>query len=197
MSYAISNNSISDHIKGFYEANRSVAIGTLTALVSMPFLKIVNSSVIKVLGKAGKACNKEQDLVTLFKVLGKSSVEPLLKSALKGALVSCAIVIIPVIKETCFRGYLHNKLIKWQQSKLGTSRLNDLSVKVSRIFINGLLFGIFHISPFQGWANVPIFVVTGILGMIFTTLREYTGDAVGCSAAHIAYNTVALAHFFV
>ncbi len=63
-----------------------------------------------------------------------------------------------------------------------------------RVAVNGFLFGACHLSPFQGWTNIPVFIVTGVMGVVFTILREFTGDTLACSTAHILNNALACAN---
>jgi membrane protease YdiL (CAAX protease family) len=114
---------------------------------------------------------------------------PLLRTALKIVLYGFAIVLGPILEERLFRGQIY----KMTEKYLGDR--NSTPYKILTIVGNGLLFGACHLSPFQGMANIPIFLTTSMLGCCFAALREATGDTVAPIAAHITHNALALSYY--
>jgi membrane protease YdiL (CAAX protease family) len=101
------------------------------------------------------------------------------------ALVAFIVIIGPIIEEFVFRHLLHGCL----------EGITDNPVL--RVLANGVIFGAAHLSSAQGWKNVPIFLVTGLLGIVNSALREATGDIVSSSTAHILHNGTVMGFFLL
>lgn len=63
--------------------------------------------------------------------------------------------------------------------------------KLKTILKVSLIFGLMHLSPFQGWANVMVFIGTTLCGIILGGVAEYTGDLWAPTTMHIINNTIA------
>ncbi|NGX38047.1 MAG: hypothetical protein K1000chlam2_01216 [Chlamydiae bacterium] len=63
--------------------------------------------------------------------------------------------------------------------------------KFKAILKTSLVFGLMHLSPFQGWANILVFVGTTFMGLFAGILTEYTGDLWGSTTIHMLNNTLA------
>ncbi len=186
----------------FLRENKNPIMGALTSLASMPILSMVNQVMRKILevprGSYNEYLNEESIAIfrEIFKEgLLKSDLSPLVKGVLKGGFMAYFVVVKPICDELLFRRWIYQETLKWQVSLWGIGCLNDLSLKVSRIVINGLLFGAFCAlpfpSPFRGWdTTISIFVLNGIMGVILTTLREFTDGTSASSTAHIVHNAL-------
>lgn len=92
-------------------------------------------------------------------------------------------LIAPVGEEIVFRGYLE-KIFEQSENPSVFQRFTT-ACKTNAIF------GAMHLSPFQGWFNLPIFIACFAMGMAFSLLKEVTGDLWAPSSLHIMNNTVA------
>ncbi len=92
-------------------------------------------------------------------------------------------IIAPVTEELLFRGY-SEKLFEKENNP-------SFSQKFMTALKTNAVFGAIHMSPFQGWFNIPIFVATFVMGMAFSLLREATGDLWAPTICHTMNNTVA------
>lgn len=92
-------------------------------------------------------------------------------------------IFAPITEELLFRGYGEK------------SAENDLSItqKFMAALKSNIVFGAIHMSPFQGWFNIPIFVITFSMGMVFSLLREATGDLCAPTVCHAMNNILATA----
>ena len=124
---------------------------------------------------------EDQDIFQIWKHLGTISPN-FLSIASKVALLGYVVLIGPVIEEFLFRGLFHEMIL----DSLGGP--DSILSRVLAVFGDGFIFGLAHLSIAQGWANVPIFIGTFILGCIFASLREVTGDITASSTAHILHN---------
>lgn len=62
--------------------------------------------------------------------------------------------------------------------------------KFITILKTSIIFGAMHLSPFQGLANIPIFIVISVIGFCFGLLAELTGDLWAPTTAHMLNNTL-------
>lgn len=106
-----------------------------------------------------------------------------LRGMLKCIAIVYVILIVPIVEEWFFRDLLYS----FQEN--GHRSNDSLGVRVCRVITNGVVFGAFHISVFQGWANIPIMTVTTVAGVVFAALREMTGNARASTVAHSLNNS--------
>lgn len=91
------------------------------------------------------------------------------------------ILVAPLAEETVFRGYIYPVLAR----KLGA---------VAGILLTGTLFGLMHAPQlWGGWGQIVLLVV---VGMIFTTMRAWTGTVLSSYLLHLGYNALLFAGFF-
>ncbi|MBS0628845.1 MAG: CPBP family intramembrane metalloprotease [Verrucomicrobia bacterium] len=110
----------------------------------------------------------------------------LLRGILKSIAVVYIILLVPIVEEWFFRDVMYS----WQE---GSSLNSDhFSSRVFRVLSNGLIFGAFHFSLLLGWSNVLIVVVSTIAGLVFSLLRELTGDQWSSTVAHSLNNSFVL-----
>ena len=129
-----------------------------------------------------EVCEGTQDALKLFEWIADVP-NIVVRIAFKVCFLTYAVFIGPWLEEYLFREVVHNFL---------GGELGSTVEKVMRIVLNGIIFGLAHLSPFQGMANIPIFVVTASLGMVFAALRMWREDRVACTTAHMTYNGLAL-----
>ncbi len=72
-------NEYSYFIHKFFKENQSIIIGASASLSSIPILNGISQLVINLLKSAGRSCNKSQDVVFLFRKIGESSLNPILR----------------------------------------------------------------------------------------------------------------------
>lgn len=166
----------------FPEINAStiskVALGALTAVAELSAIAYF----------VGLKIAEDQDIFQIWKSLGSMSPS-ILGVVSKVALLGYVVLIGPVVEEFLFRGLLHQTIVDF----LGGP--DSILCRILAVFGDGFIFGLAHLSIAQGSANVPIFIGTFILGCIFATLREVTGDITASSTAHIVHNGCVMALF--
>lgn len=167
---------------------KNVAIGVLAVIIELPILTFVYHKVIDLMKSLACDVSKPQDIVAVFNFTNKIKYT-FIAMAFKAALIGFIVIGGPIIEERLFRDKLHNIMRNWVHNP------DSLKGKIIRVGGNGLIFGACHLSPFQGWANIPIFLVTFLLGCLFTALRESTGDLTACTTAHILHNGVTMIAF--
>ncbi len=124
-----------------------------------------------------------QDVIAIWTSM--AVLPPPLSALLLTVFLVYIVIIGPIIEEFMFREVLHGCL---QQ---------NINNPLMRTLVNGTLFGAAHLSPFQGWTNLPIFLITGLMGCVFAALREISGDTIAPSTAHMLNNGVSMAHFLL
>lgn len=160
-----------------------IALGALTCLLSFPLLLLIEYEIVNLMQWIGITPTAQQDIFGIWE--GCDHFSAGIAIVLKTALLSLIVLIGPILEEFLFRSLLQ----EWQES--------CQDHPIHRILLNGLLFGIFHLSSAQGWTNLPIFLITFLMGCIYAALRETTGDIISSSTAHIAHNATGMAQFLL
>lgn len=164
---------------------KNVALGVLTVMIEMPLLYIVETKVVDLMKSLALDLSKPQDILAIYNFTEKIKYK-FISLVFKAALLGFIVFLGPILEESLFRDKLHNIMRNWFNNP------DSITGKILRVGGNGLIFGACHLSPFQGWLNVPIFLVTFLLGCIFAGLREATGDLTACTTAHILHNGVSM-----
>jgi len=160
-----------------------IVVGCLALVVMSPVCVLLERSVSYIMTRLDPTASLDnQDVKVLLNGVASISY-PLLAIVLKVALLAYIVVIGPIYEEYLFRTKLH----EWLKEQIDQPAM--------RVLANGFLFGLAHLSPSQGWANLPIFALTGFGGCVLSALREETGDIIAPSAAHILNNGLAMAQF--
>jgi membrane protease YdiL (CAAX protease family) len=159
-----------------------VALGCVAFALGTPIVALLEKSVTGIMAHFNIKISESQEIIQIWNGISNLAF-PLLTLVLKVALLAYIIFIGPVLEERLFRGSLHS----WLEKSSDNS--------AARILANGFLFGAAHLSPFQGWANVPIFAVTSFGGCGLAALREQTGDITASTTAHILHNGAAMLAF--
>jgi len=116
--------------------------------------------------------------------------QALLRGMLKTFAVLYIILLIPILEEWFFRDLIYG----WQTEN---SKEEIRETKIYRVVSNAVIFGVFHLSLLNGWANIPIFVASTISGIVFATLREITRNCWASTIAHSLNNSfVLMMNFF-
>lgn len=180
--FQFSDNSIFDCGEERADKIKKVALGVIGFLASIPILKLVDRAVVSITNYFNLSIIEEQEVIQLWRFLGST---PIIGIVLQTMLLAYIVIIGPVIEETIFRHYLYP----------GTGPDDGICHQIGKIMLNGFAFGLCHLSPFQGVANLPIFCFTFVLGCIFATLREISGDILAPTVAHILNNGTAMFFF--
>lgn len=167
---------------------KKVALGTLTFAVSFPIIDWAERSLINFMEYCNFDLSEPQEIMQLWNAINELPYKILCVLA-KTLLLAYITIIGPIVEEFIFRESLHTGL------KECFNDPDSLVNKVLRILFNGVLFGACHLSPYQGWMNLPIFLLTALLGCIFAMLRECTGDITASSIAHILHNSTVMTLF--
>lgn len=136
--------------EGFSKNVRNVGMGILTFLISFPLVLAVSQAfniLITYFGLTGH----DQVAVRFL----KSTMETPILFALTSFFI---IIIVPVIEELIFRGFLQNWFARFLGRKPG-------------IILTALIFSCFHFSASQGWGNLEIipslFTLALFLGFVY------------------------------
>ncbi len=136
--------------EGFSKNVRNVGMGVLTFLISFPLVLAVSQAFSIVLTYFGLA-GHDQVAVRFL----KSTMENPVLFALTSFFI---IIIVPVIEELIFRGFLQNWVARFLGRKTG-------------IVLTALIFSCFHFSASQGWGNLEIipslFTLALFLGFVY------------------------------
>jgi len=164
------------------------ALGVAVAWMLAPYLSLVANQIVVIM--SGWKCDMslDQEVFSIWKSLSDLPTE-LLQYAAKTALLSFVVLFGPIHEEFLFRQWLQSWMRSWVENP------DSLMNKGLRVVGNGVIFGAAHISPTQGWVNVPIFCITGMVGAAFALMKEATGDITAATAAHVTYNGLAMYSF--
>ncbi len=157
---------------------KSIALGILATLAISPIINYLTEKSFELMQQWGFDFSSAQEAVQILLAL-----EP---GVLKVAFIGYVIFLGPLIEEYLFRGLLYPLMQEW---------IGDPDSYLSKalcVLGNGLLFGAMHLSPFQGWTNLPVFLATFLLGCLFAALREYTGNITASTTSHILHNAAAI-----
>ncbi len=164
------------------------ALGVAVGFAIQPYASLLGEKIIQVMTDLKFDMSDDQDIISIWKDLDQFPIS-IISGVLKTALAGYIVFLGPLMEELMFRLGLQEFFKSLVENP--DSILNS----IARTFGNGFLFGLAHLSPMQGWVNVPIFCITFALGCIFTLLTELTGDIVSSSAAHMTYNGIVMSHF--
>jgi membrane protease YdiL (CAAX protease family) len=173
------------HIEPLCEFNSTisrVALGALAWVVELPIVVFVTDRVVSFMESRGIEFTAKQDVVAIYNSLNSIT--------LKVALLAYAVILGPILEEYLFRHMLQGAT-RWIQGS------DDLIARVIRVLVNALIFAAMHLSSAQGYTNIPIFAATFILGCVFATVREVSGDIVASSTTHILHNGTAMAQLLL
>lgn len=171
-----------------FERIKNVALGALVFLIELPIMDWLVRKVIDLMYLFNFDLSDGHKVVQLWDAAENLS-HSFLNLAFKTAVLIYTVILGPVLEEWLFRDVLHNQLRTWFKNP--DSPCN----RIARIVGNGLIFGTVHLSPFRGWSNAPVFLVSFLLGTVFAALRETTGNRTASTTAHILHNADAMRYF--
>lgn len=129
-----------------------IALGSMTWLICFPLVIVLQQLIEIILQWAGISFPKNEQVAVEY--LKMTTEFPWLFVSLAFLLI----LIVPVIEEILFRGFLQN----WLKQKLGRGLA---------IFIASLIFAMFHFSISQGITNIELlaalFVLSCFLGFVY------------------------------
>ena len=168
-----------------HPAIKEVSIALLIFVVVTPVFKYVfNSLVTHVLVKKGYPLNKQSVETMMESICNSTCDSSIMNQFIKAYSIGYLSFFGPAYEEDFFRGSILNWIKGWQKKP-------DTTVaKASRIAINSLAFGAYHMNPFIGMYNMPIFVVVSLMGAILATLKETRQNLYACNTLHILNNSV-------
>lgn len=166
------------------ETIKKIAIGALTFVATLPIIDLIERSVVSLIEYFELDLSSPQEIIQLWNSLCCLPLA-LLSCLMKGLLLAYIVVIGPILEEFIFRDIFF--MDGFPSEGIGRTIL--------RVTGNGFLFGLAHLSPWQGWTNVPIFVFTFLFGCVLAGLREATGDIIAPATTHILNNGYAMYHF--
>ncbi len=177
-----------------FEINEAVmavakaALGVAVAWILAPYLTLVGNQIVVIMSGWKYDMSFDQEVFSIWKSLSDLPTA-LVQYAAKTALLSFVVLFGPIHEEFLFRQWLQTWMRSW------VANPDSLTNKGLRVLGNGVIFGAAHISPTQGWVNVPIFCITGMVGVALAIMKEATGDITAATAAHVTYNGIAMYSF--
>jgi membrane protease YdiL (CAAX protease family) len=170
---------------------KKVALGALVTAIELPALGAIYQGIIDLMSKLDLSCiATDQDAFQLWSSFDHLPYQ-FIGQAFKAALLGYIVIGAPLIEEWLFRENLQTFMKEWVSDPETTYNT------MIRVFGNGFIFGAAHLSPFQGWANIPIFFITFLMGCIYASLREATGDLTASTTAHMLHNGAAMCQFLL
>lgn len=168
------------------DAVKRTALGVFGCTMTFVFDIVVVNRIINVMKSMSYDLSQPQEAFQLLRDVS-SIPNKVISLVLKTALVSYISFFGPIIEEVVFRGFLYEKMRSWVENP------EALCQRALRVIGNGLVFGAAHLSPFQGWFNVPVFVSTFFAGCVLAGMREMTGDILAPTVSHILHNSTVMA----
>ena len=178
---------VRERLGGYFPLSTALPLLALGVAASMPAAAAVTvvSAVTEValnsLGLRTEGC--QQDASRLLETTSSP-----------GAVIAMVVVLGPIIEEVIFRGVLRDLVVGLEPKEVNPEKYCGMTwerlVSVAKV---SLIFGLVHLSPNQGWLNVPIVIALSVLGFIMGMLREYTGNLWAPTGLHMANNGLAVA----
>jgi membrane protease YdiL (CAAX protease family) len=105
--------------------------------------------------------------------------EPIKSGAVLGILVLYLIAVVgaPFFEELYFRGLVQGTLTARWGSGIG-------------IGVQAVLFGLVHLDPANGWANVGTFTIILVVGIMLGLIKHYSGRLPPGMFTHAGYNAI-------
>ena len=145
--------------------------GVLSYFLIWPFIFLWAFGVEWILKNYFDIVPRDQDAVQILKMKGGSYT-----------LILFICLIVPIIEETLFRGYLQQGLKSFIPEKLA-------------IITTALIFALFHFSPQQSGSNITIVTSLFWLACFMGYMVERTGSLWTSIGLHATFNTVS--SFFI
>ncbi|HEX2579170.1 MAG TPA: CPBP family intramembrane glutamic endopeptidase [Rhabdochlamydiaceae bacterium] len=110
-----------------------------------------------------------------------------------GILMGLITIALPPFEEFFFRGKILDFFIDTQEHPLTRQeRISLVTLKTLKgLIVSSLLFGLYHVSPGQRWANLPLFMYTTTCGFSMGLLKITTGNLWAPATAHVLNNAIA------
>ena len=178
---------------------------TLAELRDLPFWKTLGWKAISPAPSSGKGKPwiyflSGSGLAILVALAGSrvkdvehSPIQELFKTP-QGAmlLMGMAVLVAPLVEETIFRGYLYPVLARIGSSVASFFGLESASAIrfgiAASILATGTLFGLVH-APQLG-RNAGLVALMILVGVIFTSVRAWTGTVLASFLLHLGYNSM-------
>lgn len=165
-----------EEIFGSHKSKRqnllNVLIGVVTWLIAYPWILTLSQVTGMILQFSYHEPHVDQVAVRHIK-------EILSQPMLLSITIFTVILIIPVLEELLFRGFLQ----VWLKSLLGTTKA---------ILLTSVVFAIFHFSASQGIENVEILLSLFILSCYLGFVRERQNSLLSSIALHTTFNTISI-----
>jgi len=156
--------------KSFSAHFKDAGIGIATWVVSMPFVAIVGHLCALVLLFFIGEVDGEQVAVKQIKNLADSPI-------LYKTMILLVILVVPIVEEVLFRGYLQGFL----RTILGRKKA---------IVLSAIVFTLFHFSPSQGAKNLELLGSLFVLACFLGFLYERQRSLIAPIALHATFNAI-------
>ncbi|MCK4933956.1 MAG: CPBP family intramembrane metalloprotease [Simkaniaceae bacterium] len=165
-----------------YTLISKIALGVFVGIVKFSGIALLEVIITQILSGFGIELTETQACMQIL----EDCEDPLMQK-----LIIAEICLIgPIIEEIIFRSGIDNGF-QFSQYLMGYDP-DSTTQKTIRFATASLIFGALHLTPEQGYLNIPIFIFTTLAGVVYHYLKEETGDIIAPSAAHITNNTLVM-----
>lgn len=164
---------------------RDIELGVMGGAISLSMGYFVLKGSEFFMEMLGLKSAHAQSYFFIYESLGKIS-HALLRGVLRVFAVVYVTLLVPIVEEWFFRDLIY----KMQESEKPAEE--PIGARIYRVISSGIIFGAFHFSLLQGWANIAIVAVSTVAGVVFAVLRELTGDRWSSTVAHSLNNSLVL-----
>lgn len=159
-------------LKGWKAKYQDFTIASMSWILSYPLVIAVGQVVALFLMFTYKNVEPEQVAVQQIKTATTST-------SLLVVLIFCIILIVPMIEELLFRGFLQNWIKKFMDPW-------------KAIAVTSLIFALFHFSPTQGMGNIELIISLFILSCFLGFIYERQKSLWAPFFLHSIFNTVSI-----
>lgn len=179
--YSMLSPAIKQAIFGKESSNRNVIVnwlmGSLTWLIAYPWVISIGQFIAGLRELTSGPSNIDQVAVSEVK---KSLDSP----TLFVFTVICVVIIIPILEEILFRGFLQ-------------AGLKGILGRTKAIVITSIIFSVFHYSAQQGLENIELLIVLFILSCYLGFIRERQKSLWASIGLHSTFNLVSILMIFL
>ncbi|MBX7067508.1 MAG: CPBP family intramembrane metalloprotease [Parachlamydiales bacterium] len=168
-----------------------IGTGVLASIAVYPVVHYAIEGVCDLMAYFKFELTESQDAVRLIQWIQEIG-STVVRTALLTTFLFYVVILGPILEEAIFRGGFNG----WMKTKMegwGYDVINNTFHKAIYWTICGTVFGLAHLSPTQGWANIPIVIGTSLVGIACSALKdEESKDITAPCAAHMAFNGISV-----
>lgn len=120
----------------------------------------------------------------------KIAIRQMMQKGLLWVLYAEFVIIGPLMEEILFRGLIMDMIYEAQR-RWCDETANSKFQKMTRIALQGIIFGVAHFRPSQGWGNISIICSITVAGTALGYMREKTNNLAMSYFFHALNNFIA------